>query len=270
MLEAIPEQTVLALEDIDDANNDGISGRANRIADPENSNITRLGRFGWKAGSSSIAHQAAAALNTDIGVRTQLLPNLDCGSEQTDCRNNGSIMGSQQFENLVTYLTGLGVRPQRGWESGVEDQSIVRGKEVFSDISCNACHIETMQTSEYHPFAEVRDQTIHPYTDLLLHDMGPGLADNLGEGDASGREWRTTPLWGLGLSACVTGGVINPTGNQGDEICAPEHAYLHDGRARTIDEAIRWHGGEGQASNNAYQALSDAQKQDLLNFLEAL
>lgn len=270
LLEAIPEETVLALEDPDDANNDGISGRANRIPDPENSSLIRLGRFGWKAAATSIRHQAAAALNTDIGVRTHLLPNLDCGSEQSDCNNSGPMMAPEKFDNLVTYLTGLGVRPQRGWKSGLEDDAIVSGKKVFNDIGCNTCHIDTMQTSKYHPFAEVRDQTIHPYTDLLLHDMGEGLADNLGEGDASGREWRTTPLWGLGLSACVTGGVVNSTGNQGGETCNPKHTYLHDGRAQTIEQAIRWHGGEGQNSNNAYQGLSSVLQQDLLRFLEAL
>ena len=229
-----------------------------------------MGRFGWKASATSIRHQTAAALNTDIGVRTELLPNLDCGSQQTDCRNNGRLLGAEEFDNLVTYLTGLGVRPQRGWETGFENQSIVSGKETFNEIGCNSCHIETIQTSSNHPFAEVRDQTIHPYTDLLLHDMGDGLADNLGEGNASGREWRTTPLWGLGLSACVTGGVVNPTGREGDEVCDPKHAYLHDGRARTIEEAILWHGGEGQSSNNAYQSLSNRQKQDLISFLNAL
>ena len=270
LLEAIPEQTILALEDPEDSNNDGISGRANRISDPEDPSITRLGRFGWKAATVSIKHQTAAALNTDIGVRTQLLPDLDCGSEQDDCRNDGQILGAEQFDNLVTYLTGLGVRAQRGWETGDENQAVLRGKETFGEIGCNSCHVKTIQTSEYHPFAEVRNQTIHPYTDLLLHDMGEGLADNLGEGDATGREWRTTPLWGLGLSACVTGGVTNPTGNQGDEVCTPEHAYLHDGRAQTIEEAILWHGGEGQRSNDAFQNLNNAQKQDLLRFLESL
>jgi len=100
--------------------------------------------------------------------------------------------------------------------------------------------------------------------------MGEGLADSLGEGNATGSEWRTTPLWGLGLSACVTGGVTNPTGNQGDEVCVAEHAYLHDGRAETIEDAILWHGGEGQRSNDAFQSLNNAQKQDLLRFLEAL
>lgn len=271
LLEAIPEETVLALEDPNDSNGDGISGRANRITDPSNSNITRLGRFGWKASTTSVKHQAAAALNSDIGVRTNLLPNLDCGAEQSNCNSrSGRVLANNDLKKLVTYLVGLGVRPQRGWETGIENPTIVQGKQTFSDIGCGQCHTETVQTSAYHPFAEVRNQTIHPYTDLLLHDMGPGLADNLGEGDASGSEWRTAPLWGLGLSACVTGGVENPTGNQGDEVCTPHHAYLHDGRARTIDEAIRWHGGEGQASNNAYQALSESRKNALLEFLRAL
>ena len=118
--------------------------------------------------------------------------------------------------------------------------------------------------------AELRDQSIQPYTDLLLHDMGAGLADSLGEGLATGSEWRTAPLWGLGLSACVTGGVTNPTGQQGDEICTPDESYLHDGRARTIHEAILWHGGEGQTANTAYQALNGADKAALEAFLKSL
>ena len=123
-------------------------------------------------------------------------------------------------------------------------------------------------TSQFHPLGELRSQTIKPYTDMLLHDMGADMADNLGEGLASGAEWRTAPLWGLGLSACVTGGVTNA--GQGAQVCTPVHSYLHDGRARSIEEAILWHGGEGQASKNAYQSLSGSQKQDVLRFLESL
>lgn len=270
LLEAIPEAAILAKEDVSDANGDGISGRANRVSDPENSQLTRIGRFGWKAGASSIRHQAAAALNTDIGVRTSVLPNLDCGSAQTDCSTTGSILPDEELRKLTTYLATLGVRPQRGWESGFEDQQVVEGKGLFNQINCSGCHTPTLQTSQYHPLAEVRNQTIHPYSDLLLHDMGDGLADNLGEGQASGREWRTTPLWGLGQSACVTGGVINPSGAEGGEICTPHHAYLHDGRARSIEEAILWHGGESENSKNQYVALSSSQKQAVLKFLEAL
>ncbi|HAU67473.1 MAG TPA: thiol oxidoreductase, partial [Gammaproteobacteria bacterium] len=126
------------------------------------------------------------------------------------------------------------------------------------------------QTSEYHPLAEVRNQTIHPYSDMLLHDMGAGLADTLGEGVASGSEWRTTPLWGLGLAPCVTGGVVNPSGREGGESCSPHEAYLHDGRARTLDEAIMWHGGEGATSRAAYDALSTADKALMIHFLKSL
>ncbi len=270
LLEAIPESTILAMADPDDSNGDGISGRASVVSDPQNGDVNRLGRFGWKAATSSIRHQAASALNTDLGVKTSVLPDLDCGSAQSNCNSGGDMFSDELLDELVTYLTALGVRPQRGWETGVEDEAIVRGKSNFEDIGCSDCHTPTLETSAFHPFAEVRDQTIHPYSDLLLHDMGDGLADNLSEGNATGSEWRTTPLWGLGQSACVTGGVTNPTGQEGGEICAPRQTYLHDGRARSIDEAIRWHGGEGSAAQDQYQALSNGQKQDLLSFLESL
>lgn len=270
LLEAVPETSILAKEDISDSNGDGISGKASRVVDPVNTGVTRLGRFGWKAGTFSVRHQAAAALNTDIGVRTSVLPSPDCGANQNNCGIDSPLMPDEDLDKLVLYLSTLGVRPQRVWQTGIEDQSALQGRAIFKDIGCESCHTETLQTSAFHPLAEVRDQTIHPYSDLLLHDMGPGLADNLGEGSASGSEWRTTPLWGLGLAACVTGGVTNPTGAEGDEVCTPHHAYLHDGRARSIDEAIRWHGGESQNSNTAYQDLSDAQQQMVLDFLKSL
>ncbi|RBP48737.1 di-heme oxidoredictase family protein [Arenicella xantha] len=270
LLEAIPETTILAQEDPNDIDGDGISGRANRIIDPANPQLTRLGRFGWKAATTSLHHQVSAALNTDMGVRTQLLPNLDCGAAQSGCNNNSPILAEQHVDKMVTYLTGLGVRPQRGWESGNEDQTIVNGKSLFTQSGCAGCHTPSLQTSEFHPLAEARDQVIHPYSDLLLHDMGDGLADNLGEGDASGREWRTTPLWGLGLAACVTGGVSNVTGLEGGEVCTPHHAYLHDGRARSIEEAILWHDGEARNAKLNYQGLSQSDKNAMLRFLESL
>lgn len=270
LLEAIPESAILAMEDIDDLDGDGISGRANRIADPQDPSITRLGRFGWKASTVSVEHQVAAAFNTDMGVRSPLLPEPDCGKNQANCGNNSPMIQQKKFDDLVTYISTLGVRPQRGLKSGHRDTEIDHGKQKFRDIGCTGCHTETIQTSQFHPLTELRDQTIHPYTDMLLHDMGPGLADNLKDGDASGSEWRTTPLWGLGLSACVTGGLENPTGMQGDEVCKPHHAYLHDGRARSIEEAILWHGGEGDASRAAYQSLNAEDKAAVLKFLRAL
>lgn len=265
LLEAVAEETILAMEDPNDLNNDGISGRANRVIDPE-SGETRLGRFGWKAGTSSVRHQIAAAFNNDMGVMTSVFPNPDCGANQTDCATGAGQLNDEHLENLVKYVSLLGVRPQRD----ITNAAVVRGEAQFTNIGCVACHTPTLQTSAYHPLAELRNQTIHPYTDMLLHDMGPGLADNLGEGQASGSEWRTAPLWGLGLSACVTGGVTNPVGGQGNEVCTPVHSYLHDGRARSIDEAIRWHGGEAQGANDRYQALSSSQQQDVLRFLESL
>ncbi len=269
LLEAIPETSILALEDPNDANGDGISGRAHRVIDPENG-ATRIGRFGWKASAASVRHQTAGALNTDMGVRTTVLPNPDCGSAQSNCGENSPLMADENFEKLVLYLSTLGVRPQRVWKDGVEDSMVLAGRDHFREIGCADCHTESFQTSEFHPLAEVRNQTIRPYSDMLLHDMGPAMADSLGEGQASGSEWRTTPLWGLGLAACVTGGVENFIGGEGNEVCTPHHAYLHDGRARTIEEAILWHGGEGQASNDAYQALSETDKQEILHFLKSL
>jgi CxxC motif-containing protein (DUF1111 family) len=263
LLEAIPEAAILAKEDANDANGDGISGRANRIADPA-SGQTRLGRFGYKAATTSVKHQVAAAFNSDMGVMTSLLPNPDCGSSQTDCGSSGAEISDTHVNNLVKYISTLGVRPQRN----VNDAAVVRGETQFSNLGCVACHTASYVTSQYHPLGELRSQTIKPYTDLLLHDMGADMADNLGEGLATGAEWRTAPLWGLGLSACVTGGVTDA--GQGAQVCTPVHSYLHDGRARSIEEAILWHGGEGQASKNAYQSLSTSQKQDVLRFLESL
>lgn len=265
LLEAVPESEILALEDASDADGDGISGRASRIIDPETGEV-RLGRFGYKAGAFSIKHQVAKALNNDMGVMSEMLPNPDCGSAQSDCGTSGSEISNENMTNLVKYLALLGVRPQRDYD----DSSVINGQQIFSQVGCDSCHTPTLQTSQFAEYGEVRSQTIHAYTDLLLHDMGEGLADNLGEGNATGSEWRTAPLWGIGLSACVTGGVINPEGGQGNEICAPDASYLHDGRARTIDEAIRWHGGEGQAANDAYQALNEQNKQDLVDFVLSL
>ena len=269
LLEAIPESTILAREDVNDANGDGISGKAQRIVDP--SGVTRLGRFGYKAGTTSVKHQIASAFNTDMGVMTSMLPNPDCGSSQTNCGASGSEISDTHVNNLVKYVALLGVRPQRDYNNA----QVINGRTVFNNIGCAGCHVESVTTSQYHPFAELRSQAIKPYTDLLLHDMGPGLADNLGEGVATGAEWRTAPLWGLGVSACVTGGVTGTPGGvafglDGNEKCVPKASYLHDGRARTIEEAILWHGGEGQNANNNYKALSASQKQDLLRFLESL
>jgi len=249
LLEAIPESAVEALADPDDANADGISGRVRVVVDPI-TNDPRLGRFGWKAGQAAVKHQVAAAFRTDMGVLTSLFKTPDCGSSQTDCGPSGQELADTELDNLTAYVSLLGTRPQRDWDAA----EVVKGQQLFTSAGCTGCHTATFQTTQYHPHAELRSQTIHPYTDLLLHDMGPGLADTLPEGDASGAEWRTTPLWSIGLSAGVSG----------------SESYLHDGRARTLTEAILWHGGEGERSKSAFVALSEADKSALLAFLKSL
>lgn len=263
LLEALAESTIMEWEDPQDQDGDGISGRAQVVLDPETGDL-RLGRFGWKAAAGSLRHQLASALNTDMGVMTSIMPSPDCGVDQQDCGNdNGAELADESFDNLYRYIALLGVGAQRD----IDDAQVQAGQVLFSDVGCQGCHRATMTTSENHPLSELRSQTVHPYSDLLLHDMGQDMADNLGEGQASGSEWRTTPLWGIGLSACVTGGL---EGSAQSEVCVPSASYLHDGRARTLDEAIRWHGGEGDASRSAYLNLDDSERDALVRFLESL
>jgi CxxC motif-containing protein (DUF1111 family)/predicted lipoprotein with Yx(FWY)xxD motif len=266
LLEAVDEATILSWVDESDENADGISGRASMVADPETGE-TRLGRFGYKAATFSVKHQVASAFNTDMGVMTSMIPNPDCGSQQASCGNSGSEIADEHVNNLVKYVSLLGVGARR-------DYGNQTGETIFEDIGCAGCHRPSMVTSNSHPLAELRGQTIYPYTDLLLHDMGEGLADNLAEGDASGAEWRTAPLWGLGLTENVMLGDAkgNDLVSQARDYPADLNriGYLHDGRARTIDEAIRWHGGEAQASKVAYEGLSDTQRNAVLDFLESL
>ena len=156
----------------------------------------------------------------------------------------------QRLDELTAYIALLGVSARRD----LSDPAALQGEALFDSIGCSGCHTKTFQTSPYHPHAELRNQTIHPYTDLLLHDMGPGLASNLAEGNASGAEWRTAPLWNIGLTAGVSGG----------------EGYLHDGRARNLHEAIMWHGGEADASQQAYAGLTQGEKDAIITFLESL
>ncbi|MEM6926185.1 MAG: di-heme oxidoredictase family protein [Myxococcota bacterium] len=262
LLEAIPEATVVGWADPDDLDGDGISGRLQRLIDPVTGE-PRLGRFGWKAGAASLRDQTAGALAIDMGVSTSVRPDPDCGTEQTGCGGSEVELADEHLENLVKYVALLGVRARRD----LDDPVALDGESLFADLGCAGCHVPETTTSAHHPLAEVRSQTIHPYTDLLLHDLGPGLASTLGQDEASGAEWRTPPLWGLGLGACVTGGV---TGARGSEVCVPDEHYLHDGRARTLDEAIRWHGGEADTTREAYEALPSSDQDALLTFLRTL
>ena len=248
LLEAIPEEAIALHADPDDADGDGISGRMHIVRDP--AGVNRLGRFGWKAGQPTVRAQTASAFRTDMGVLTTVFTTPDCGAAQGDCGPNGAELEDADLDDLVKYVALLGVPPQRGFE----DPDVVAGAAVFEELGCETCHVASFVTSAYVPDAELRGQTIKPYTDLLLHDMGPGLADALPEGRASGAEWRTAPLWSLGRTAGVSGG----------------EAYLHDGRARTLEEAIQWHGGEADAARRQFMAASETRRAQLLAFLRSL
>jgi CxxC motif-containing protein (DUF1111 family) len=249
LLEAVPESAIAAFIDVNDANGDGVSGRM-QVVNDKATGQPRMGRFGWKAATSSLREQVATALNRDMGVRTSLLGTLDCGSAQSGCVAGAAAIADAALALIVRYVALLGVPARRNLSGGAE----LAGEQLFASAGCIGCHKATLTTSAFAPMTELRNQTIHPYTDLLLHDMGPGLADGLGEGIASGSEWRTPALWGIGLTAGVSGG----------------EAYLHDGRARSVSEAILWHDGEGAKSKAAFVAMSSTQRSQLLAFLASL
>lgn len=248
LLDAVPEADIVAIANAN--NGDGISGRVQRVIDPVTGQ-TRLGRFGWKAAAPSLKAQIASALNVEMGVTTSVFPRLDCGSGQADCQA-GTELGNTDLDHMVRYIATLGVPARRD----LDNAQALRGETVFDEVGCAGCHKTTLKTTAYSPFAELRSQTIHPFTDLLLHDMGPGLADNLGEADASGAEWRTAPLWGIGFTADVAGG--------------NREAYLHDGRAKNLTDAILWHDGEAANARKAFAAKSQADKDALVKFLKSL
>ena len=244
LLEAVSESSIMALADPNDADHDGISGRVQIVTDPQTSQ-QRIGRLNYKSGKARVSHQVAGALNNDMGVTTSIFPNLD---GQTT--GGTPELSDSDLSNLVIYVSVLGVSARRN----LSDTQALLGEQLFATANCVKCHVPTLTTSPYHPMAELRNQTIHPYTDLLLHDMGTGLADNMGEANASGAEWRTSPLWSIGLTAGLSGG----------------EAYLHDGRARSLEEAILWHSGEGEASKETFRTMQASDRAALVAFLKSL
>jgi CxxC motif-containing protein (DUF1111 family) len=259
MLEAISTADLLANVDEEDRDGDGISGRANLTWSPEFDQVM-LGRFGYKAGTATIHQQSAAAFSGDIGISTPLFPAPagDCTAAQTGClaapHGDGDIRGTeidQANMDLVTfYSRNLAVPARRD----IAVPEVLRGKEVFYSSGCTSCHRPKFVTQRLADRPENSFQLIWPYSDLLLHDMGEGLADNRPEGRATGREWRTAPLWGIGLTKQVN----------------PQATYLHDGRARTLLEAILWHGGEALPARDRVVALPPADRAALIRFLESL
>ncbi|MGD9805215.1 MAG: di-heme oxidoredictase family protein [Hyphomicrobiaceae bacterium] len=260
LLEAIPEADILAHEDADDRDGDGISGRANRVWSIE-ANAVALGRFGWKAGQPTVKQQAAEAFAGDIGIGSWMapLPFGDCMPFQKACReapHGGSAakpaeeINAKLLDLVAFYARNLAVPMRRTPDA----PDVLRGKQIFHDIGCARCHVPSFKTGQSSPDEHLRGQTIWPYTDLLLHDMGDGLADGRPEGKADGREWRTAPLWGIGLTEIVNG-----------------HAFfLHDGRARDLTEAILWHGGEAQSARDGFAALTAEDRQRLIAFVGSL
>lgn len=259
LLEAIPAADILALADPDDANGDGISGRPNIVWSKE-FDQPMLGRFGLKAGNPTLRQQSAGAFAGDIGISNPLFPDPwgECTTAQVACRAAPHGDGDDRVHeiddtglDLVTfYSRNLAVPARRN----VNDPNVLAGKRLFYTTGCAACHQPSFVTHRLVDQPEQSFQLIWPYSDLLLHDMGPGLADHRPEARATGQEWRTPPLWGIGLTRQVS-----------------DHSYfLHDGRARSLLEAVLWHGGEAQAQRDAVVAMSPADRAALIAFLESL
>lgn len=261
LLEAVPESTILSYSDEKDADGNGISGRPNYVYDVQ-SGKKLLGRFGWKANNPSLRQQNQGAFLGDMGITSPLFPSEGCESASTQYSacvsegsgNNGHSEGTEinkiSIDFITFYTQTVGVPARRNWSS----TEVKNGKRIFSEIGCSYCHIPVMKTGTVSDVPEISNQTIRPYTDLLLHDMGEDLSDGRPDFLADGREWRTAPLWGIGLVQTVNG----------------HNNMLHDGRARGFQEAILWHGGEAEKIREKYRNLSKADRDSLLKFLESL
>lgn len=250
LLEAIPEETILSYADEADVNGDGISGKPNYVWDVVEKRY-KLGRFGWKANQPNLLQQVASAYHDDMGLTTSLFP-LENSHGQIQLRENlTSPEVSDEILDVVTfYVQTLAVPARRN----VNDPQVMHGEQLFAQAQCANCHIPTLRTGVLPGVPSVSNQTIHAFTDMLLHDMGPDLADNRPDFHASGSEWRTPPLWGIGLVQTVNG----------------HTNFLHDGRARDLMEAILWHGGEAEKSRQMTMQMTNAERDALIAFLESL
>lgn len=253
LLQAIDEADLLAHADADDADEDGISGRPNQVWDVASESVM-VGRFGWKANQPRLEQQNSGAFNGDIGITSTLFPDENCTAAQPKCQealNGGAPEIDVKHVSQVDYYSKYLAVPAR---RNYDDAEVKRGEALFGQLGCSSCHVTTFKTGMVDETPELSLQTIHPYTDLLLHDMGDGLADNRPDFEANGNEWRTPPLWGIGLFQDVN-----------------DHTrYLHDGRARNLEEAVLWHGGEAENSAAAFRALTADERAALLKFLDSL
>ncbi len=253
LLEAIPADALLAQEDPNDVDGDGVSGRAHRVTSLRTGEPA-IGRFGWKATQPTVEEQVAAAFVNDIGITSPLQPRevvRPAQAERFEVVSGGSPeLDERKLQRVTFYSQTLAVPAQRDASS----PAVRAGRAQFDALGCAACHTPTWTTGDEAVTSGYRNQTIHPFSDLLLHDLGPELADEKHDGEATPAEWRTPPLWGIGLFEVVNG----------------HTRYLHDGRARTLEEAVLWHGGEALASRDAYLALAREQREALLAFLRSL
>jgi CxxC motif-containing protein (DUF1111 family) len=256
LLAAVPDATLEALADPEDRDGDGISGRVNPVWDVRRGALA-VGRFGWKASRPTLEQQTAGAFLGDMGITSSLFPDEACTPNQPACalKPSGATDGQPELADghlagVSFYMHTLAVPGRRRWR----DPEVLRGKQVFFDAGCAGCHVPEIETGELESFPELSHQRIRPYTDLLLHDMGPDLADRRPDHGASGSEWRTPPLWGIGLVEVVN-----------------RHAYfLHDGRARGLLEAVLWHGGEAARSRDLVRELPRDERVALISFLSSL
>lgn len=257
LLEAIDPADILAAEDPDDADGDGVSGRAQIVWSAEFQR-PMLGRFGLKAGAPTIRHQSAAAFAGDLGISSPLFPAPwgDCTAAEAACRaaphgdEDGPEVSAEGLDLVTFYARNLAVPARRD----IADPQVLRGKQMFHEARCTACHTPKFVTQRLDDQPAQSFQLIWPYTDLLLHDMGEGLADHRPEGRATGTEWRTPPLWGVGMTERVSG----------------HSFFLHDGRARNLTEAILWHAGEAEPMRDAFAAMDAVDRAALIRFLESL
>ena len=252
LLEAVPEQTLLAIAAAQ--RGQGVNGRPNYVRDDVNRRMA-LGRFGWKANQPSIRQQIAVASLGDMGLTSRLYRAQNCPPVQHLCAiqtpGNDPELVITDWDELEFWTRALAVPARRA----VDDPQVQRGARLFAEAKCAVCHVPNLRTAEAFPgFPQAAGQLVHAYTDLLLHDMGEGLADGRPDFQAGPRDWRTQPLWALGLSATVNG----------------SSALLHDGRARDATEAILWHGGEAEASREAFRVMPKADRAALVKFLESI
>jgi CxxC motif-containing protein (DUF1111 family) len=250
-LEAVSEEDILALAALQ--RTQGLNGRPNYVRDDIHQR-TALGRFGWKANQPTVRQQIAVAFHGDMGVTSSLYIEENCPPVQTACRamppGNRPELLDYSWDELHFWSVALDAPAARDQDN----PQIIRGRQSFEKVRCAQCHVPEMRTGDYPALPEISKKTFRAYTDLLLHDMGPGLADGRPDFKAGPRDWRTAPLWGIGLSAQVNGSTH----------------LLHDGRARNVLEAILWHGGEAQASRDLFAGLSKEERDDLIAFVNSL